>query len=120
MAGKKIREDFLPLSMNNELQDLVFKTDRSKLPQYNRIKKPAKKKALRGGKKTKAIGSGRGKARGRGGKKSSRGAYQGGGVNISYNPYQAMGLVKNEKGQIVRDQNVDLDKNAFFNYEYDN
>ena len=32
MAGKKIGEEFLPLSMNNELQTLVFKTDRSKLP----------------------------------------------------------------------------------------
>lgn len=30
-----------------------------------------------------------------------------------------MGLVKNDRGQIVRDKAVDLDKKAYFNYEYD-
>jgi hypothetical protein len=42
--------------------------------------------------------------------------YQGGGVNITYNPYEAMGLAKNEKGQIVRDQKVDINKNDYFKY----
>jgi hypothetical protein len=83
--------------MNNELQDLVFRTDRSKLPQNNRARKP-KKKAIRGGRgKKKAIGAGRKRgSKARGGR--AQPSYQGGGVNISYNPYEAMGLVKNEKG----------------------
>jgi hypothetical protein len=38
-------------------------------------------------------------------------------VNISYNPYEAMGLAKNEKGQIVRNQQVDINKTDFFKYE---
>lgn len=39
--GKKVGPAFMPLSMNKELQDLVFHTDRDKLPQYNRTKPPA-------------------------------------------------------------------------------
>jgi hypothetical protein len=82
------------------------------------VKKPTKKKALRGRGGKKAI---RGRGGKRGGKKkiSSKPTYQGGGVNISYNPYEAMGLVKNEKGQIVRDKNVDLDSKSYFNYAYE-
>ena len=64
MEGKKVGDDYVPLSMNKELQNLVFKTDRNKLPQYNRTrKKPVKKK--RG-----AIGNlQRGSTRGRGTKR---------------------------------------------------
>lgn len=39
-----------------------------------------------------------------------------GGINISHNPYESMGLAKNEKGQIVRNPNVDINRNHFFNY----
>ena len=38
------------------------------------------------------------------------------GINITYDPYESMGLVKNEKGQIVRNPNIDLDRNKFFSY----
>lgn len=64
MEGKKIGEDYLPLKQNEELHKLVFKTDRKKLPNYNRTKVP------RGG-VTKAI-------RGRGGAKPVRAR---GGIN---------------------------------------
>lgn len=33
---KKIKQDYLPLNMNQELHNLVFHTDRKTLPQYNR------------------------------------------------------------------------------------
>ena len=39
--GKKVSAAYFPLSTNKELQDLVFHTDRNKLPQYNRPNNPA-------------------------------------------------------------------------------
>ena len=80
MAGKKVGEDYLPLSQNKELHTLVFKTDRNKLPNYNRPR-PKKKKAIRGGRGGRggreAIRAGRiamrgGKAAGRGGRGAGR------------------------------------------------
>ena len=41
--GKKVGAAYFPLSTNKELQDLVFHTDRNKLPQYNRPNNPALK-----------------------------------------------------------------------------
>ena len=37
---KKVGKEYLPLSMNKELHDLVFNTDRKALPQFNREKPP--------------------------------------------------------------------------------
>ena len=37
---KKVGQAFVPLSMNQELHELVFNTDRKALPQYNREKPP--------------------------------------------------------------------------------
>lgn len=37
---KKVGQAYVPLSMNQELHDLVFNTDRKALPQYNREKPP--------------------------------------------------------------------------------
>ena len=61
MQGKPIGEDYLPLKRESEeLHNLVFKTDRNALPNYNRP--PPKKKrgggAIRGGPKKMAIGNG--------------------------------------------------------------
>lgn len=38
MQGKKVGKEYLPLSMNKELQDLVFHTDRKALPNNNRAR----------------------------------------------------------------------------------
>lgn len=54
MQGKKVGKEYLPLSMNQELHDLVFHTDRDKLPNYNRTKPVPG--AIKAGQQAHAIG----------------------------------------------------------------